>query len=248
MTSDAGALLRSEARALGELAALRRDPVFAGLGVPRGDGRLVLVLPGLFGSDLYLQPLRGWLSRLGYRPVRSSLVVNAGCPNRLRGEIEAELQRRLARQPGPIALIGHSRGGMLAWATATSLQERASHLALLGSPAAAVVAMFRHDDTLQVPAGIAAGTVVDAGQRALRWLDPDCTVPACGCPYVQELRRPLSPSTRLLSIASRDDAIVNPAAAVVPGAQNIEVSGTHSGLVYNAAVYRELAHFLAAAP
>ena len=28
------------------------DPVFHGTGVPRGDGRPVVVIPGLFGGDL----------------------------------------------------------------------------------------------------------------------------------------------------------------------------------------------------
>src|SRR5262245_5869745 len=134
-------LVGLEARAVAELAALHRSPVFYARNVPRGDGRRVLVVPGLFGNDLYLQPLRGWLTRIGYRPIRSSLTINAGCPDRLRAQIERSLQRRLT-EPGPIALIGHSRGGMLCWALASRLQARASHLLLVGSPAPAVVAMM----------------------------------------------------------------------------------------------------------
>ena len=64
MAEELNRMLRIESRALGELAALQIDPVFHGRGVPRGDGRLVLVLPGLFGNDFYLQPLHGWLRRM----------------------------------------------------------------------------------------------------------------------------------------------------------------------------------------
>ena len=245
MTSGRGVVLQREAQALAELAALRLDPVYFGAGLPRGDGRLVLVLPGLFGSDLYLQPLHGWLQRLGYVPVRSTIALNAGCPNRLRGQVERELRARMRRQPGPVALVGHSRGGILGWALASRLQEEASHLVLLGSPAGAVVEMLRRD-ALPDPSAIpAASFVVDAGRQAMRLLDPDCTFPECGCEYPEDLRRPLAATTRVLSIRSRDDQIVGPEACVVPGARNVEVGGTHSGLVYNRAVYPELARFLA---
>ena len=60
--------IRIESRALGELAALHSSPVFWGRDVKRGDGRLVIVVPGLFGNDVYLGPLRDWLRRMGYQP------------------------------------------------------------------------------------------------------------------------------------------------------------------------------------
>lgn len=246
MTFGDFALLRRESQSLAELAALRLDPVFLGAGVPRGDGRLVLVLPGLFGNDLYLQPLRGWLQRIGYRPLRSTIALNAGCPNRLRERVEAELHSQMARHPGPVAIVGHSRGGILGWALASRLQEQVACLALLGSPAGAVVTMLRTDPKAEVRAIPAASAVVEAGRRATRLLDPHCDFPTCGCPYPEDLLRPLSPQTRVLAVCSRDDGVVSPEACPVPGARNVEVGGTHSGLVYNRAVYPELASFLAA--
>ena len=230
--------------AFGELAALYRDPVFYGRGVPRGNHRLVVVVPGLFGSDVYLQPLRSWLARIGYTPVRSGLSVNVGCPDRLRTQVETTMRRQRQVTNDAIALIGHSRGGMLCWAIASRLQQRASHLVLLGSPAPAVVKMFGLGDVF-APSTVARSSVAAAGTRALKLLDPDCTVPACGCPYVDDLRRHLSAVTRVLSVYSRDDQIVRPAACHVDGAENVEVGGTHSGLAFNRAVYPHLARFLA---
>lgn len=237
-------ILRREAAALGELAALQLDPCYAGIGLPRGDGRVVLVLPGLFGNDFYLQPLHHWLRRLGYAPARSTLTINAGCPERLRTQVESGLQHHRRRRPGPVALIGHSRGGMLAWAIASRLQEAASHLVLLGSPAPAVVAMMRSAGGVSYAAA-ATGPVAAAGRRSLQLFDPDCNVPECGCPYTDDLRRDLSPGTRVLAVYSKDDPIVAPAACQFAGATNVEVAGTHSGLVYNRAVYPTMARFLA---
>ena len=90
----------SEALALAEFAQLFADPLYYGAGAPSGDGRLALVLPGLFASDWYLWPLRSWLGRVGFRPVRSTLALNAGCPERLSREVERELVRRRRTVPG----------------------------------------------------------------------------------------------------------------------------------------------------
>ena len=92
---------------------------------------------------------------------------------------------------------------------------------------------------------IATSPVAAAGRQSLKLLDPDCTVPECGCPYTDDLRRDLSAATKVLAIYSRDDQIVAPVACEVRGATNLEVRGTHSGLVYNRAVYPPLARFLA---
>lgn len=247
MTDEQRDVLRREARALGELAALHRDPVFYGRGVPRGDGRVVVAIPGLFGTDNYLRPLRGWLARIGYSPARSTLSINAGCPDRLRTQVERSLARHLARRPGPLCVVGHSRGGMLAWALASRFQEQVSHLVLLGSPAPAVVTMMVQGDPLTAGTAstVARSSVAAAGASALRLLDPDCSVPNCGCPYTDDLRRPLSPATRVLSIYSRDDPIVAPSACAVAGGDNVEIGGSHGGLAHNRAAYVTLARFLA---
>jgi diacylglycerol O-acyltransferase / wax synthase len=47
-----------------ELAQLLVEPVFRGNGLPRGDGRAVVLMPGLGGGDLTLLVLAGWLQRL----------------------------------------------------------------------------------------------------------------------------------------------------------------------------------------
>ena len=68
------------------------DPVFHGKGVPRGDGRPVILLPGFGAGDYTLQPLAQWLRRIGYDASTCGMWVNAGCAERamLRVERRAE--------------------------------------------------------------------------------------------------------------------------------------------------------------
>lgn len=219
------------------------SPIYRGVAAPRGDGRLVVVLPGMFANDFYLQPMRRWLTRIGYTPVRSTLSMNVGCPERLCKQIETELSRQMQRRPGPVAFIGHSRGGILARAIAARLGEHASHLILLGSPVGAVSQM-RSWPAAGGAGSVAAPAVAEAGSRVRRALDPDCNVPECGCPFPADLARPLSARTRVVSIYSRDDPIVPARACHIAGARNIEVTGTHSGLAFNQAAYREIADAL----
>src|SRR5262245_41608333 len=65
-----------------ELYRLLVDPVFRGDGVPRGDGRPVVLLPGFGGGDQTLLALAIWLRRIGYAPSTCGFVANVGCSDR----------------------------------------------------------------------------------------------------------------------------------------------------------------------
>jgi pimeloyl-ACP methyl ester carboxylesterase len=220
------------------------DPVFYGAEVARGDSRLVMVIPGLFGGDLYLEPLRAWLRRIGYTPVSSNLFVNAGCPLRLRDQVQRQISNWQQSKSGPLALIGHSRGGVIAWSIAAQMGERVSHLAVLGSP----LSVYRHSAASgqDIPRRTQIGRLLgQASNFARRILDPNCNFPACGCSFVRDTGRPLSPATAFLSIFSRDDEVVALEENEIPAEQIVEVSGRHAALVYNPQVYRALGRFLA---
>jgi len=128
----AGAALRPAA----ELGLLLGDPVYWGWGVPRGDGRPVLVLPGLFAGDDYLQPLRDWLRRSGYSPVKSGIERNPGWSNELILELAdlANAEYRRGRQR--VTIIGHSMGGLQGRSVAGRIPHVVRHVVALGSPLA----------------------------------------------------------------------------------------------------------------
>lgn len=126
----AGAALRP----MTEFGLLLSDPIYWGWGVPRGDGRPVLVLPGLFAGDGYLQPLRDWLGRYGYSPVKSGIGRNPGWSEELITQL-AEIalgEHRRSRQR--ITIIGHSMGGLQGRSVAARLPQVVRHVIALGSP------------------------------------------------------------------------------------------------------------------
>ena len=239
---DVSSVMMREMLTMMDLGALLADPVFYGIGVPSGDGKPVVVIPGLLGNDLYLQPLRRWLGCVGYSPVRSTLAFNAGCLQRLREQVRGEISRR-AKSDSPIALIGHSRGGVLAWAIASELQEKVSHLVLLGSPVATFRASVASGDPY-APAGTVGRMLMRISEELRELLDPDCKYPSCGCAMVNDVMRPLSASTAILSIHGRQDLVVEGMAQTREG-ETVVVNTSHVGLVYNAQVYRAVGRFLA---
>ncbi|MBQ1498327.1 MAG: alpha/beta hydrolase [Sphingomonas sp.] len=100
------------ARAALTLAELAR---FRIAGLPRGDGRPVLVSPGLGNTDRSNFVLRGMLRRLGYRPYPWRLGRNFGVRS-----VGPECEKLIARVEeieretgGKVTLIGVSLGGVM---------------------------------------------------------------------------------------------------------------------------------------
>jgi len=227
-----------------DVAGLFVDPVFYGMSGPRGNGKIVVVIPGLFGSDLYLQPLHKWLRCAGYTPVESSLNFNAGCLQRLSGQVLDQISSHMNGDSSSIALIGHSRGGALAWALASHFQARVSHLVMLGSPVASIMASVESGKPITTPhLGQTSRALMRFSSLVRHALDPDCDYPRCGCAFVSDVTRPLSPGTSILSIYGRDDLIVAKEAQITEG-ETLEVNASHVGLVYSPEVYRAIGKFL----
>ena len=98
-----------------EILLLHATPVYYGLGVPRGDGSAVIIIPGFLGTDLYLTELHAWLQRIGYRPYFSGIGINAECPNLLiQRRLNQTIEKALYETERKIHLIGHSLGGVIA--------------------------------------------------------------------------------------------------------------------------------------
>lgn len=143
-------------RPAAEFGMLLGDPLFWGRGVARGDGRPVLVLPGLLGGDAYLQPLRDWLRRVGYTPVRSGIARNPGWSAELIDDLAGRALAAYGQREQRIAIVGHSLGGLQGRAVAARLPRLVRHVIALGSPlamarqrlpaAVRMTALFSRDD------------------------------------------------------------------------------------------------------
>jgi triacylglycerol lipase len=244
-TPDDGplAVMIRESLALVDVGALFIAPVFYGVHVAPGDGKLVVIIPGFLGSDFYLQPLHDWLRRMGYTPLSSGLSLSAGCMQRSRAAVQAEIDRHLDGSPRPVALVGHSRGGSLAWAIAAQMQEQVSHLVMLGAPIPTFQRSVESGER-KMRLGQMSRMLLQTNRLLRRVLDPDCSYPSCQCTYLKDLELPLSTATSLLSIYGRDDRLIPHEAQMTEG-QRIDVPTSHVGLVYSPEVYRALGQFFA---
>jgi triacylglycerol lipase len=221
--------LALEQRAGLELAELLASPVYYGLGVPRGDDRRVLLIPGFMGSDNYLTILGGWLRRIGYRPAQSGIILNAGSLGRLLAQVERRVEALAADQGGRVTIIGHSLGGVFARIAAVTRPDLVEGVIALGSPL--------------------VGNPRDAAHPVVRALG-DVLIqdrPIAEADALARLAAPLPEGVHLTSIYSRDDAVVDWHSCIDRDlrATNIEVRGSHVGLAWNASVYRRLGRLLA---
>ena len=142
-----------------ELGLLFADPAFWGWGVPRGDGHPVLVLPGLLGGDRYLEPLRGWLRRVGYTPVASGLERNPGWSEDLVRELGEIAEGAAERDGRRVTIVGHSMGGVQGRSIAARRPHAVQHVIALGSP-------IGYGG--RAPAGVRLTAIYSRGDRIVR--------------------------------------------------------------------------------
>jgi pimeloyl-ACP methyl ester carboxylesterase len=128
--------------------------------VDRGDGRPVIVLPGLYGGDRYLAPLRDWLRRIGYTPVPSGMTRNPGWSEELVSDLEKLADAHFQRSGQRATIIGHSMGGLQGRAVAARRPQAIRHVIALGSP----LTMARG----RIPAGVRMTAIYSRGDRIVR--------------------------------------------------------------------------------
>lgn len=231
----------SEFRWQTELAMLPFDPVFYGVGVPHGNGRPVLLIPGFLASDASLSVMGGWLFRLGYRPRRSGITLaNVDCSDRAVDRIEKRLQGIVRSTGRKAAIVGHSRGGHFAKALASRRPDLVDQVISMGS---GLDTPF--DISVPTKAAVAgARSVLQATSSKAR--EKGCLTATCDCPFTRDYCAPF-PADRvaLTSIYSWGDGVVWPPACIVDYATNVRVPGSHIGLAFNRHAYKIIARALA---
>jgi hypothetical protein len=198
-------------------------------GAARGDGRPVMILPGLANSDRSNFVLRRYLRSLGYRAEGWGLGRNYGV--RTVGADAGKLLERiesLAQSAGqPVTLVGVRLGGMLARLAAHRLPGRVREVITIASPYAAdprATNVWRFYELL-------SGERVSAEDARRR---------------LAEIAAPLPvPAT---AIWSPNDGLVNGHAChapAEPGLRAIEIPGSHMGVQLRPRVMRAVADILA---
>jgi len=219
--------------AVRELSALLRDPVYRGRGVPKGDGRPVLLIPGFLAGDWTLRILHSWLGRLGYRAYLSGILLNIHHSERMLSGLRrkvGEIQRETGAR---VSLVGHSRGGLLAKVYSQRKPDGVEQVIALGAPLADwtdLAAITHH----------AVGVVRTANELAYgRRFNPEGR-------FTYDLKLP--PIVPTTSIYTRADEVVNFRSCLRRDIPAIPVWGSHNGLVVNPEVYRLLGRLLARPP
>jgi len=221
--------------------ALHTAPVFYGLGVPRGDGSAVIVVPGFLGTDHYLWELNLWLRRLGYKAYMSGIGWNADCLDSLVERLIATIEKAHDETGGKVHLIGHSLGGILSRSAAVRKPNLVTSVIALGSP-------FRGVTSHPVVLATADQVRDRIKNKKQNQVQPDCFTTNCDCNSVSALHCHLPASITSTAIYTKTDGIVDWRYCINDDpADNIEVQGTHVGLVFNHQVYKLIAERLAAA-
>lgn len=219
---------------------LHLSGVYWAVGCPRGRGGPVIVVPGFLASDLHLATLYAWLGRLGYRPYFSDIGRNADCPDVLLERLLETVDRASAETGQRVQLIGHSFGGVLARGAAVRHPDRVSQVVTLGSPFRALRA---HPWVLRIARRLAQ--VLPSPQNQPRRHRDHTHASTCACRFLEDNGASWPSAVQRAAIYSRRDGVVDWRACREDDPRfNFEVRSSHSGLLFNAQVYRLLANLL----
>ncbi len=228
-----------ETRCSLELTRLMVDPVFIPRGVPRGDGRAVVLLPGFLAGDQSLLVMAAWLWRLGYRPHTCGFLANVSCSERAVARVERKVRALRRRSGRRVAIIGHSRGGHFVRALGARCPDQVSHAISLGAD---LQGMFG----ISVPTQLAVAAARQAVRTTHLGASERCFTAECECAFSRDYASEFpSDRARLTSIYSKGDGVVRWEGCRVPYADCVEVTGSHVGLIFNRKVYRAVARALA---
>ena len=223
-----------------DLFLLHATPSYYGLGIPRGNGSAVVLIPGFLTHDVFLEHLYSWLERIGYRPYRSGIGLNAECPNLLiKRCLTTTIDKAVRETRRRVHLIGHSLGGVIAHAIAVQRPDDIASVISLGSPLRGTVV---HPSVWQAAERVRRQILEHHGSSVFS----ECYTPRCNCDFSRSLRRTMSRSVAATAIYTRNDGVVDWRYCRT-GDPNIdfEVHGTHLGLPFNASVYTIIAARLA---
>lgn len=226
-----------EARSPFELRALRRSPLWRGIGIPRGEGRPLLVFPGFLASRRSTAAIAHVLRASGWRVEVAPVGRNAG-PAQISLDKALDTLHQLHQQTGErVRIVGHSRGGQLGRILAVLHPERVRQVIGVGTP---LIVKYPSYLVIKIPA-----ETLDKLWRkgAFGHLD---TMREQG---VDDLRYADFPAeVDLVSIWSRSDGIVDWRLSLEPAATNVEVRASHTGLINSISGVQGIATALARIP
>ena len=223
-----------------ELAELRRSPVFRGHGVPGGNGRAVMLIPGFLAGDGSLATMTHWLRQNGYHTRRAGIRANVGCSEEACARLETRLEGFAEHTGQKVSIIGQSRGGTFARALAVRRPDLVEGIVTLGSP---TVSQLRIHPLVLAQVGLvsALGTARIPGMFRL-----SCLRGTCCHAFRDAIVGAFPHDVGYVAMYSRSDGVVDWHSCLDESAQLVEVGASHCGMSVSAQVYREVGFALGA--
>jgi pimeloyl-ACP methyl ester carboxylesterase len=226
-----------------EAAHLLGSAEWQGVGQASGDGRAVLLIPGYLAGDASLAMMTRWLRGLGYRTRKAGIRAHVDCSQAVCDALEQRLESMADVSGDRVAIVGQSRGGIIARALAKRRPDLVSGIVTMGSPNAGMLNI--HPLVLG-----SIGVVGALGTLKVPHLFTfDCLMGRCCSDFRESLESCDFPAdVGYKAIYSRHDGIVNWRACLDPAADELlEVSSSHCGMGFHPKVYgivgRALAEF-----
>jgi triacylglycerol lipase len=170
---------------------------------PGGSAVPVLLVPGFISGDISLAVLGRHLRRAGHRTFGGGVGANLGCTDVMVDRLLRRVEEVAASEGRRIALVGHSRGGMIVKLAALRRPDLIASIVVLAAPVSG---------TLSVAAHV---------RKQLEWLfrlnrrgfasviGEDCVTGECATRVAAEISSPWPESVEYTSLYSRNDAIID---------------------------------------
>jgi pimeloyl-ACP methyl ester carboxylesterase len=195
-----------------------------------GPGVPVILVPGFISGDVSLVALARHLRRAGHRTFRSELGANMGCTDDMVRRLLGRVEQVAADEGRRVALVGHSRGGMIVKLAAQRRPDLVAGIVVLSAPVTS---------TLSVAPHVRKQLELLFRLHRRGWakiISADCVVGECGTRIAAELDEPFPADVAYTSIYSQSDAIIDWHTCLDPAAECVEVDASHSGMGTNDAV------------
>jgi pimeloyl-ACP methyl ester carboxylesterase len=223
-----------EARSPFEQRALLRSALWHGDGIPPGDGRPMLVIPGFLAGTRSPRSLLHVMDKAGWRVEAADVGRNSGPAYVGVDAAEADLKRMYEDTGQRLTIIGHSRGGQFARILAVRYPDLIRQIITVGTP---LLVKYPDFAAVKVPA-----EVLDKTWRAGAFGEvfPDQEDEVDRDRYAE-----FPDHIDFVSIYSRSDGIVDWRTSIEPAADTMEVISSHRGLINGVAGISAIARALA---
>jgi len=194
------------------------------LAAPSGDGHPVLLMPGFMAKEGTMVALKAFLSNRGYAVENWGFGRNIGFQNKHAQALEQKIRYLHHTTGRKVSLVGWSLGGVFALYGAHQASECVRSVITLGSPVSVD------------PEGSQSPAFVKAMYRMIAHpMGPAAHVMQ---PRAKKLREMAQLPVPLSCLYSISDGVVPAQEATIDGNpalhENIRVSGSHTGLGFNA--------------